>query len=104
MAWPDCVGSKTIPEPNCAFAAGCISVANPRRTRARIGFFIVKPLHRRWVCVVHSGTALLLCGNNFSLNLRKMVSLRLTPCFAFLFLGFKVCHLFLRQRLTCQQP
>jgi hypothetical protein len=21
MAWPDCVGSKTMPEPNCAFAA-----------------------------------------------------------------------------------
>src|ERR1700733_12726173 len=48
MAWPDCVGSNTIPEPNCAFANGCNAAANQTASTVRVSFFIVLSLRRRW--------------------------------------------------------
>src|SRR5579864_715984 len=50
MAWPDCVGSNTMPEPNCAFANGCNAAANPTASTVRVSFFIVSSLRRRWLC------------------------------------------------------
>ncbi len=48
MAWPDCVGSKTMPEPNCACASGCNAAANPTASTVRVSFFIVLSFRRRW--------------------------------------------------------
>ena len=40
-AWPACVGSKTIPEPNWACAAGWNDVATAMASALRISFLIV---------------------------------------------------------------
>src|ERR1700693_4189210 len=47
-AWLDCVGSNTMPEPNCAFANGCNAAAHPTASTVRVSFLIVSSLRRRW--------------------------------------------------------
>src|ERR1700691_2744689 len=88
-ACPACVGSKTMPEPNCACAAGWNAVTSPTASAVRISFFIALsfPLRLVWESS-YGNTALLLCGENFSLYLCKTVRFWLAPCFSCFLLGF----------------
>src|SRR5260370_23055840 len=51
----------------------------------------------------HSNTALLLCSNNFFLDLRKAVRHWLTPRVSFFLLGFEGRYLPRSQLLSCQK-
>src|SRR5580704_1883896 len=87
-ACPACVGSKTMPEPNCALANGC-NAANPTASTVRVSFFIcLIPFVAVGLVLLYSGTVLLLCSENLLLELRETVGLWLAPCLAFFLLSF----------------
>src|ERR1035441_3697846 len=103
MAWTDCVGSKTMPEPNCACATGCDRAASPMANVVNISFLIGFSSRFRWmIVIVKQRLGLLLCRLNLSLYLCKMVGLRLASRIPFFLPGVEGRHLFCGQLLSRQ--